>query len=276
VVKNVAGYDLGKLFAGSYGTLGLIAEATFRLHPLPPAAAFVTLDCVDPQAAQDVMVAAAAAPVVPSAAEIHWPAATAPVSAAVLVEGDPDGVAEGAARLAGLLAEAASEGAADRPPRAADSPEPVLQPTAPAWWGRDALGGDGTMLRIAFWPGDLAAVLTATRAAAAEAGLDGAGPAVTVTGSAAAGVLHAEVPAAAPGAAAGRFVTALRDRLAAIGGDRPGPSVRASAIVLHAPAGSSDGLDFWGPVPSLPLMRAVKDQFDPEHRLAPGRFAGGI
>ena len=35
VIKNVAGYDLAKLFAGSFGTLGLIATISVRLHPLP-------------------------------------------------------------------------------------------------------------------------------------------------------------------------------------------------------------------------------------------------
>ncbi|WP_036479243.1 FAD-binding oxidoreductase [Myxosarcina sp. GI1] len=37
VVKNVAGYDLMKLFTGAYGTLGIITQATFRTYPLPPA-----------------------------------------------------------------------------------------------------------------------------------------------------------------------------------------------------------------------------------------------
>jgi glycolate oxidase FAD binding subunit len=39
VVKNVAGYDLGKLFCGSRGTLGVVLRASLRLHPLPDAAA---------------------------------------------------------------------------------------------------------------------------------------------------------------------------------------------------------------------------------------------
>jgi len=37
VVKNVAGYDLMKLFTGSYGTLGIITSVTFRVYPLPEA-----------------------------------------------------------------------------------------------------------------------------------------------------------------------------------------------------------------------------------------------
>jgi glycolate dehydrogenase FAD-binding subunit len=47
VIKNVAGYDLAKLFTGSYGTLGLIAKVAVRLHPAPPRTATVTVRCDD-------------------------------------------------------------------------------------------------------------------------------------------------------------------------------------------------------------------------------------
>ena len=43
-----------------------------------------------------------------------------------------------------------------------------------------------------------------------------------------------------------------------------------------APAGVRETLDMWGPVHGLALMRRVKDQFDADHRLSPGRFVGEI
>jgi glycolate oxidase FAD binding subunit len=48
------------------------------------------------------------------------------------------------------------------------------------------------------------------------------------------------------------------------------------AVLRSAAPHRKTGLDVWGPVPALALMRRLKDQFDPEHRLAPGRFVGGI
>ncbi len=43
VVKNVAGYDMMKLFTGAYGTLGILTEVTLRVYPLPPATGTVVL-----------------------------------------------------------------------------------------------------------------------------------------------------------------------------------------------------------------------------------------
>ena len=47
VVKNVAGYDLGKLVCGSEGRLGLIARVSLRLHPLPAASGTLVVDTDD-------------------------------------------------------------------------------------------------------------------------------------------------------------------------------------------------------------------------------------
>ncbi|MFD0891602.1 FAD-binding oxidoreductase, partial [Streptosporangium algeriense] len=59
----------------------------------------------------------------------------------------------------------------------------------------------------------------------------------------------------------------LRDRLGGLGG---------RLVVLAAPYGWDEGIDRWGPVGALPLMRRVKERFDPDRRMSPGRFAGGI
>lgn len=269
VVKNVAGYDLGKLFTGSFGTLGLIVEAVFRLHPRPASTAYVTLDCAGPGEACRAVAAAAGSVLAPSAVELDRPGRDQPVRVAVLLEGDPDGTAERAAQMSTLLGEGAA-----------------TQSSAPGWWGWPAggpaaagNGQAGTLIRVGFWAAGLPRVLRVIDEASRAAGLDPA-----VGGSAAAGVIYVAVGPDAEPAAVAALVSGLRAALARGDADaRPAsapvtdsPPALASAVVVHAPPAARDLLDLWGPVSALPLMRAVKDQFDPGHRMAPGRFAGGI
>ena len=47
-------------------------------------------------------------------------------------------------------------------------------------------------------------------------------------------------------------------------------------VVLDGPPEVKAAVDTWGPIPALDLMQRVKERFDPERRLAPGRFVGGI
>jgi len=72
VIKNVAGYDLAKLFAGSFGTLGLIARVAVRLHPVPSRTATVTAHTGDPDALARAVARLAALPLEADCLDAVW------------------------------------------------------------------------------------------------------------------------------------------------------------------------------------------------------------
>jgi glycolate oxidase FAD binding subunit len=233
VVKNVAGYDLGKLFTGAHGTLGVVVSTTWRLHPVPPARRVVTLELPDAAAAGPVSVALARSTLTPSAVELIA-GADGTARLVVLFESIAESVAGQAGAAVALL------GGGEE---SEDLPED---------FGRRPGGADDVLLRLAHAPASLSAVLGALPAGTALAA------------HAATGVTYAAVPA-------GEAVDALPRLRAAIAPHD------GTAVVLRAPDAVRERLDHWGPVgDSLDLMRRVKERFDPERRMSPGRFVGGL
>jgi glycolate oxidase FAD binding subunit len=259
-VSNVAGQDLVTLFAGSYGSLGLITEATFGLHPLPKRSGGVWLPCADPEHAARLVEIVKDPWMAPSGIDVSWPAG-GPMGLIVMVEGDRQSVQERTNRLNALAGRPASP---IDPARAGglDATDHAELLDAPA--------DTGTLVRVAFPTGQLAEALTVIQAAAVSSGV-----AASIEGSAGAGVLDVEIPAESPAAAVARFVTALRAELDSLG-QAGTPSATRRAVVVYAPDDVRNLTDTHGPLPSLALMRAVKDEFDPEHRMAPGRLADAV
>ena len=73
VVKNVAGYDLAKLFCGSRGTLGLVVRAAFRLHPRPETSATFEVQVERPSEGRMMVRRLQQSSLVLSALDIAWP-----------------------------------------------------------------------------------------------------------------------------------------------------------------------------------------------------------
>ena len=230
VVKNVAGYDLGKLLTGSYGTLGVLTQVALRLHPLPEKSTWVCAPVASPTEVQDAVLRVAHSHLVPSGVELDWRDGRGEI--AVRLDGLPCGVdarTRDAAELLGAGARASDE--------------------RPSWWGTEPEPGT-VLLKISHEVASLGEVLGAVGNRATR-------------GSAGVGTLYVAVDAdeAVP------VVGDLRRAASRFGG---------AVVVLDAPAETKRELDVWGPVRGLDLMRRVKEQFDPDRVLAPGRFVGGI
>jgi len=243
VVKNVAGYDFGKLLTGSYGTLGVITEAVFRLHPLPAARRAVHVEAPDAATAARMALAVLGSQLVPTAVELDQ-AADGTVTVTVLVEGVAAGVADRAVAALALLGDGAAE-----------------HDDLPEGFGDYPFDGSGTGLKLTSSLTGVGPVLAAAREAAAVHDTP-----LRVRGSAA-GVLYAGMPAGIEPGTVAAVVETLRGAVTPYDG---------TVTVLTAPADVRDRVDVWGPAPGLHLMRRLKDELDPAHRLAPGRFVGGI
>jgi glycolate oxidase FAD binding subunit len=250
VVKNVAGFDLPRLFVGSLGTLGLITSATFRLHPLPEAAATVTAERPSGAQVRALVVALRDAQLEPTSVTLL--AGAGGLRLGVRFEGFGPGVRQQAERLAGLGAKLGLRC------------ERLEGADAEAFWaGHDALRTSGAVrVRLAAPPSALEALLeNAVRPLTGSLGQGWAALDPWVGTGFAGGT---------PGDPAAAVEALERARRALV-------ALRGSLVLAAAPPGIRAGFDPWGaPSPALDLMRRLKVRLDPEGLLAPGRFVGGI
>ncbi|MBV9454346.1 MAG: FAD-binding oxidoreductase [Rubrobacter sp.] len=252
VVKNVAGYDLSKLFTGSLGTIGLIATANFRLHPRPELGRTVAVELSDTKEAGEATQAVMHSQIVSSALELHWNEDTRLLT--LLIEGIPPAV-EAQAETASFLFKPFGETRTLR-----DEEIRYLGPLTPPDVSE---AKEEVALKIGAPPTELAGVLDSVLGACERSGVT-----PSIIGHAANGITMVGLSGGGEEAQV-RVIEELRGEIWVRRG--------GSLVVQKAPLSIKKRVDVWGPAGDyLGLIRRVKGKFDPRGVLNPGRFLGGI
>ncbi len=247
VVKNVAGYDLPKLVTGALGTLGVITRAIFRLHPLPRERRTISCVTTDVREAQRLVVAIQNSKLAHSALQICCETEMQP-RVDVLFEGTEAGLTAQVEQVKVMMGAAA-----------------ISDAGGDVWSARQEICSAGkrgetefAVVKFASLPAQMAETIeTIARLSRPDVRWKVAAQAT--------GIGWARLDGDAQA-----MESALREFRAGL--ERGGGSL----VIAHRAAGMS-ALDAWGKAgDALPLMNAVKRQFDSQGTLNPGRFVGGI
>jgi glycolate oxidase FAD binding subunit len=234
VIKNVAGYDLAKLFSGSLGTLGAILELSVRLHPLPRATASAAAGSNDPDVLGRAALALSHSPLEHMGLDLRY--------------GGGDGAV--LMRFGGAEARKQAD-AAVRALEDAGIDGSVVEDDAEAW-ERQREGQrspDGTVVRVSAVQTELPRVMRAAEGVGAR-----------LVGRVPLGLCWLKLEERTPEEAQAA-VERLRAELAP-----------HACAVLDAPDALRGKLDSWGPRDpgNVELMRRVKERFDPAGVCNPG------
>ncbi|PSB57052.1 FAD-binding oxidoreductase [Chamaesiphon polymorphus CCALA 037] len=244
VVKNVAGYDMMKLFTGSYGTLGILTEVTFRVYPLPTNFGTVILTGAPEKLAQAAKTLLAstltsiAADVVSTAFSQALDISNTP-SLVVKFATIPESIDRQSAQLLEIGKSLGLKGGIWQGTQA----EHLWSGIQTGIWGTTPIGCKlGVRLTAAV---DTIATLDRETANTAK------------------GVIHLNSGIGACALSDAKHIAPLRNHCEASGG---------FLSVLQAPGEIKQQLDVWGyRGNAVPLMQQIKQQFDPANILNPGR-----
>jgi glycolate oxidase FAD binding subunit len=238
VIKNVAGYDLAKLFTGSHGSLGLIVTVTVRLHPKPVGNATAVAATDDPDVLAKAAIALARLPLEADSLDAAW----------------QGGAGRLLARFGGATAGDQAEATASRMREAGLDGVQTVEDDDDLWDDLRAAQRrpEGASLKLSGRMTDLAPAIRAT---------DAAGGAL--------------VSRAAHGLS---WITLdSGDLVSRVGAVRDALDPRA-VVVQDGPEELRRELDPWGPLDpgALVVMKRLKERFDTKRIFRPGAFVGGI